>query len=295
MSNLHSAGAAHARKRYLIPIGGNELKSKDSEIYKRMVQLGGGTSARIAIVPTASSIPEERAKAYTDVFERFEPESIEVLMIDERSEAAEPAALKVAEEATVVMFGGGDQLRLSSIIGGTPLHEVFLRRYREGCVIAGSSAGAAAIPNIMIFQNHRFENYRRGGLEIAQGLGFVDGAIFDTHFVQRNRISRLVQAVATNPALLGLGIEENTGLVVEDEATAECIGTGTVIVVDGRDSGYTNISEVQSGQPFAITGLKYSVLTEGMSYNLPGREVFPTADRKVHLVGKREKAATAEE
>jgi cyanophycinase len=223
------------------------------------------------VIPTASSVPEERARTYADLFREFRPAGFEVLMIDRRSEAMDPRYMRIASQASAVMFAGGDQLRLSSILGGTPLLQVLQERYLDGCVIAGTSAGAAAIPNIMIFQNNHFQNYRRGGLEITQGLGFVGGVLFDTHFVQRNRVSRLVHAVATNPGLLGFGIEENTALVIENESLAECLGAGTVIVLDGSQSGFNTISDVENGRPFSITGLTYSVLNEGMFYDIPGR------------------------
>lgn len=265
--------------RTLIPIGGNELKSLDSAIFKLMMARGGGRDARIAVVPTASSIPEERGRIYEELFRGFEPASFDVLMIDRRAETSDPDYLEIVRRATIVMFTGGDQLRLSSILGGTPIHQLLLERYREGCVVAGTSAGAAAIPHIMIFQNNRFQNHLKGGLEITQGLGFASGMLFDTHFVQRNRISRLVHAVATNPGLLGFGIDEDTALIIEDETRAECLGAGTVIVVDGSRSTFNNISEVGNGKPFTVTDLTYSVLTEGMTYDFAARRCGISANR----------------
>ena len=147
------------------------------------------------------------------------------------------------------MFGGGDQLRLFSLIGDTPLHHALLKRYqRGGCIIDGISAGAAVLPEVMIFQNNRFRLFRKGGTEMIKGLGLIQDMIFDIHFVQRSRISRLVHAMATHPALLGLGIEENTGLIIENEQQSRVIGNGTVIVVDGsaiqiNHSGYAENRE----------------------------------------------------
>lgn len=264
-----------AKKRYLIPIGGNELKSLDSAIFREMVRLAGGTKARIAVIPTASAIPEERARVYAEFFQAFHPAALDVLMIDRRAEASDREVLKVVENCTAVMFAGGDQLRLSSILGGTPLHRTLLEKYQDGCVIAGTSAGAAAMSEIMIFQNNRFRSHRKGGLEITQGLGFLKGVVLDTHFVQRSRISRLVHAVATNPGLLGIGIEENTALVVENERRAACLGTGTVIIVDGREVVQNDIGEVANGQAFNITRLIYNVVTQGLGYDLATREAFP--------------------
>lgn len=223
--------------RFLIPIGGNEEKSEHSEIFKEMVELAGGRKARIVVVPTASETPKERAYDYQELFAAFKPESIHIVHIGERPDAGSAKLLKIIDEATLFMFGGGDQLRLSSLIGGTPLHQALLARYQSGaCVIAGTSAGAAVIPEIMIFQNNNFRSFLKGGTEMTKGLGLIQDMIFDTHFAQRSRISRLVNAISTNPALLGLGIGENTGLLIKDETTAKVIGNGTVIVMDGAAS-----------------------------------------------------------
>ena len=260
--------------RFLIPIGGNEKKTEDSVLFREVVSLAGGTKARIVIVPTASETPKERAGDYQELFSAFNPETIHTVHIGERPDAGSAELAKIVGEATLFMFGGGDQLRLSSLIGGTKLHRTLLERYRSGdCVVAGTSAGAAVIPEVMIFQNNRFRPYRKGGIEMTKGLGLISDIIFDTHFVQRSRISRLVNAVSTNPALLGLGIEENSGLRIEDETLAKVIGTGTVIVLDGSAIEIDHIGYAENGKPFAITNMLYSVLTPGMVYDLKRRTV----------------------
>lgn len=279
------------RRRFLIPIGGNEKRSIDSDIFRMMVELAGGARARIVVVPTASETPDERARDYEDLFSGFGPKSIETVHIGERPDAGSPELIRVVQEATLFMFAGGDQLRLSSLIGGTPLHTALLERYRRGgCVAAGTSAGAAVLPEAMIFQNNRFRLFRKGGIEMTKGLGLIEDTIFDTHFVQRSRISRLVHAVATNPALLGLGLEEDTGLLIENERSATVLGSGTVIVVDGRSIEINHIGYAENRQPFALTNVVYSVLTPGVVYDLhrrtvvdpgptgPARSIVPTRD-----------------
>lgn len=280
--------------RFLIPIGGNEKKSQDSEIFREMVELAGGPKARIVVVPTASEAPSERARDYQELFSSFSPEAVDTVHIGERSDAGSADLLKLIGETTLFMFGGGDQLRLSSLIGGTPLHRALQERYRAGgCVVAGTSAGAAVIPEVMIFQNNRFRVFRKGGLEMTQGLGLIPDMIFDTHFVQRSRISRLVHAVATNPALLGFGIEENTGLLIEDETKARVIGAGTVIVIDGSAMEINHIGYAENKDPFALTNVLYSILTPGVVYDLKRRAVVdagPIAPPK-SMVPKRKKKA----
>lgn len=261
--------------RLMIPIGGNERKTADSEIFRRMVALAGGPDARIVIVPTASEAPGERALDYHQIFSSFNPQDIHTIHIAERQDAGSPEILSIIAETTLIMFSGGDQLRLSSLIGGTPLHRALIDRYRAGdCVVAGTSAGAAVMPEVMIFQNNQFRLYRKGGIEITKGWGLIHDVIFDTHFVQRARISRLVHAVATNPALLGLGIEENTSLLIEDETIATVLGTGTVIVVDGSSIEINQIGFAENTKPFALTNVRYSVLTPGMVYDLKSRKVL---------------------
>ena len=278
--------------RFLIPIGGNEKKSEDSEIFQEMVDLAGGPKARIVVVPTASDTPGERARDYGELFSSFNPESIRTVHLGERSDASSAELTKIIGEATLFMFAGGDQLRLSSLIGGTQLHRALLERYQSGCcVVAGTSAGAAVIPEVMIFQNNRFRLFQKGGIEMTKGLGLIHDMIFDTHFVQRSRISRLVHAVSTNPALLGLGIEENTGLLIEDETRAKVIGAGTVIVVDGSAIEINHIGYAKNGDPFALTNVLYSVLTPGVVYDLKRRTVVdpgPIAPPK-SIVPKRQK------
>ena len=260
--------------RFLIPIGGNEKKSPDSEIFQEMVELAGGSHARIIIVPTASEIPDKRARDYELLFSQFNPESIQSVHIGERPDAKSPELCRIVREANLFMFSGGDQLRLSSLIGGTPLQSALVERYQAGdCVVAGTSAGAAFLPETMIFQNNGFRSFRKGGIETTKGLGLIKDMFFDTHFLQRSRISRLIHAVATNPALLGLGIEENTGLVVEDESTARVIGSGTVVVVDGRGIEINHIGYAANRAPFTLTNVVYSVLTSGVVYDLNSRTV----------------------
>ncbi len=261
--------------RYLIPIGGNEKKTPDSEMFRQMVAVAGGPEARIVVIPTASETPGERARDYQELFSAFRPKSIQTVHIGERPDAASPELIRVIEETTLFMFGGGDQLRLSSLIGGTPLHKALVARYRSGgCVVAGTSAGAAVLPEAMIFQNNGFRLFRKGGIEMTKGLGLIGDVIFDTHFVQRSRISRLVQAIATNPAMLGVGLDENTGLIIEDETRARVLGTGTVIIVDGSDIEINHIGYAKNREPFALTNVRYSVLTEGVVFDLEKRIVL---------------------
>ena len=176
-------------------------------------------------------------------------------MQDQRNSAGSAELCRIISETTLFMFAGGDQLRLSSLIGGTPLHRALVERYQAGgCVVAGTSAGAAVIPEMMIFQNNGFRLFRKGGIETTKGLGLSQDTIFDTHFVQRLRISRLVHDIATNPAVLGLGIEENTGLIIEDETMARVIGTGTVIVVDGSAIEINHIGYAENRSPLPVPG-----------------------------------------
>lgn len=260
--------------RYLFPIGGNESIKPDSVFFHTMLKHAGGDKARIVIIPTASDVAKERGLYYQKALSKFTYRSIHLVEIKERSDSSDPKLLKHVADSTLIIFSGGDQLRLSSLIGGTPLHTALIDRYLAGnCVITGTSAGAAFLPDIMIYQNRMFHAYQKGGIEMTKGLGLIQDVIFDTHFSERARISRLIHSVATNPSLLGFGLDENTGLLIEDETRAKVIGTGNVIVADGTHIDINHIGYVKNGESFTISNVIYSLLTPGVVYDMTQKRI----------------------
>ncbi|MEN9489107.1 MAG: hypothetical protein RL494_1372 [Bacteroidota bacterium] len=225
--------------------------------------------SRIEIITTASKIPKEIGPEYVKALNYLGASNVDVLNIERREQATDPEILDRLRAADVVMFTGGDQLRLTSILGGTVFDEVLLDKYRnEDFIYAGTSAGAAAASNNMIYQGSSSEALLKGEVKITSGLGLIDGVIIDTHFVQRGRIGRLFQAVVGNPKVLGIGLGEDTGLLITNGKQMEAIGSGLVILVDGREIKDTNLTQVELGQPISISHLVTHVMSKYDTFNL---------------------------
>ncbi len=225
--------------------------------------------SRIEVITTASKIPKEIGPEYVKALHYLGADNVDVLNIDRREQASEPEVLERLKACDVVMFTGGDQLRLTSILGGTPFHDILLDKYHnEDFVYAGTSAGAAAASNNMIYQGSSSEALLKGEVKITSGLGLIDGVIIDTHFVQRGRIGRLFQAVVGNPKVLGIGLGEDTGLLIKNNSMMEAIGSGLVILVDGKEIKDTNLTQVELGQPISINHLVTHVMSINDTFDL---------------------------
>jgi cyanophycinase len=225
--------------------------------------------SRIEVITTASQVPEEVGHEYVKAFSYLGVSNVGVLGIITREEAGSDEICSRLEKANIIVFTGGDQLRLTSILGGTAVHKILLKKYsHELVVVAGTSAGAAACSNNMIYQGSAHEALLKGEIKITSGLGFIDDVIFDTHFVHRGRIGRLFQAVVSNPVVLGVGLGEDTGLLITEGKKMEAIGSGLVILVDGRNIKHTNITEVDMGAPISIENLTVHVMAIGDLYDL---------------------------
>ena len=225
--------------------------------------------SRIEVITTASQIPVEVGNEYVKAFSYLEATNVGVLGITSREDANAGETTARLEAADIVMFTGGDQLRLTTILGGTSFHKILQKKYiNEPVVIAGTSAGAAACSNNMIYQGTAHEALLKGEVKITSGLGLINDVIIDTHFVHRGRIGRLFQAVVSNPIVLGIGLGEDTGLFISDGKLMEAIGSGLVILVDGRFINDTNITEVNMGEPISIENLRAHVMSKGDLYDL---------------------------
>jgi cyanophycinase len=237
--------------------------------------------SRIEIVTTASNIPEKVGEEYIRAYQQLDVTNIGVLNIKTREEANADANTQRLKDADVVIFTGGDQLRLSSIFGGTAFHHLLLDKYENTeIVIAGTSAGAAASSNNMIYQGSSQEALLKGEVKITGGLGLINNVIIDTHFVQRGRIGRLLYACASNPINLGIGLGEDTGLVITNGQTMEAIGSGLIILVDGTHMRNTNITDVEMGEPVSIDNLVVHVMAIGDTFDLRSKKMN-IAPRKV--------------
>ncbi len=225
--------------------------------------------SKIEIITTASTIPEEVGEEYINAFAQLDVMNVSVLNIKTREEANAPENIERLQVADVVVFTGGDQLRLTSIFGGTAFHHLLLEKYQnEEFIISGTSAGAAASSNNMIYQGSSHEALLKGEVKITGGLGFINNVIIDTHFVQRGRIGRLLYACASNPINLGIGLGEDTGLLIVNGNNMEAIGSGLVMLVDGTHMKDTNITDVEIGEPVSIENLIVHVMSLGDHYDL---------------------------
>lgn len=232
-----------------------------------------GIESRIEVIPTASQIPQIVGPEYKRAFEFLGAKDVHIMDLTRREEANSEELMKRAREADVVMFTGGDQLRLTSILGGTRFHDIILEKYiNENFVYAGTSAGAAAASENMIYQGSSSEALLKGEIKTTQGLGFIDNVLIDTHFVQRGRIGRLFQAVVNNPRTLGIGLGEDTGLFIyQNRMTA--VGSGLVILVDGRFIKDTNLTNINLGEPISIDNLTVHVMSQNDFFDLTTKEM----------------------
>ena len=227
----------------------------------------------IEIITTASQIPQIVGPEYKKAFEFLGVKTVKILDIQNREQANSDVIVERANTADIVMFTGGDQLRLTSILGGTRFHDAILRKYQEeNFIYAGTSAGAAAASENMIYQGTSHEALLKGEIKTTQGLGFMENVIVDTHFVQRGRIGRLFQAVVNNPRTLGIGLGEDTGLFIDGD-TMTAIGSGLVILVDGRFIKDTNLTNIELGQPISIDNLIVHVMSQNDYYDLKTKDL----------------------
>ncbi|MCC3154901.1 cyanophycinase [Hymenobacter sp. BT770] len=267
----------------LIAIGGHEDKTPNpgtdpeaeyapDAILRRFVDELRGKGP-VIVVPIASEDPKEAAKDYVDVFKSLGVDRVEVFDVRERAQALDEAGLELLNEAAGIMFTGGDQLRLTALLGGTPWLNRLKERYtHDEIVIAGTSAGAAAMSTPMIYQGRDNQGMRKDEIHITTGLRFLHDVAIDTHFVARGRIIRMAQIIATNPSCIGLGLEEDTGVVVTQGREIEVIGSGVVTVVEALTSTTTNIHLIKPGEPFTIRDLRVHILSNGERYTLPVQE-----------------------
>lgn len=230
--------------------------------------------SRIEILPTASTEPKESAQDYEDAFRRLGCDNIGVINISKRSEACDEEMVEKLRNADVLMVTGGDQMRLTSILGGTPFLDLLLEKYyHEDFIYAGSSAGAAGASNNMVFQGLSEVSLFKGKVRVTSGLGLINNAIIDTHFVTRGRIGRLLQIIVANPRLLGIGLEENAALLITEGNKMEAVGPGMTMIIDGRDIKDSNFNDIDDGEAISIENAVLHVMSKYDMYDLQTRKI----------------------
>ncbi|MCU7549090.1 cyanophycinase [Chitinophagaceae bacterium LB-8] len=273
-------------KGYLIAIGGAEDKGEEDKlrvkkldffeqgILRQIVELVGKKGIpKIELITTATSFPDEIAQIYKKAFKKLGIEQIGHLKLTSREDGDYKKNLERLEKSNCILFSGGDQLRLSSILGGTAFIEMVKEKYMDDhFVIAGTSAGAAAMSNTMICGGNADRAYMKGEVELNIGFGLIQSVIIDTHFDARGRFGRLVQAIAAQPAAIGIGLDEDTAVLIEKGTKLKAIGSSSVVVVDGSNVKRNNIADVHGGEPISISNLQVHVMARGDMFHLQSRE-----------------------
>lgn len=255
----------------LVIIGGNEDKTNECTILRKFIELAGGRQARIAILTTATELPREVGDEYRLLFTELGAASAGILYIANREAANDFHQVSEIEQATGIFFTGGDQLRLTSILGGSRVDKAIRRAYGKGAIIAGTSAGASVMSDTMIVGGDSSDTPKKSTISMAHGMDLLEDVVIDQHFAQRGRINRLLGAVAQNPYVLGVGVDEDTAVIVAPDGKMEVIGSQTVTVVDGKNIIHSNISESKPNESLAITNVMLHILPVGFGFDIRRR------------------------
>jgi cyanophycinase len=266
--------SSNEHRGWIIPIGGGEKKVKSSTILNRFVELCGGAEANIVVIPTASQL-EDTGHRYQVLFKELGAGTVSVAEIEVREDCHKENQIEMLEQATGIFMTGGNQLRLATIIGGTPVAKTMRRRNAEGTHIAGTSAGAAFICEHMIAFGKSGSTPRSGMATLSPGLGLTNRAIIDQHFRERDRLGRLLTALAYNPFATGIGVDEDTAAFIDPDNVIEVLGSGGLTIVDPTDLQHSSMADVRQGKPISLMGVKLHILLAGDTYDLKTNTATP--------------------
>lgn len=259
---------------FIIPIGGGEDRVKEMQIHRRFVELSGGAESDIVVIPTASML-EETGPDYNRIFSELGAGKVEFLPISRRVDCDNPDYVEMLDRATGIFMTGGNQLRLSAVLGGTLVAQKIRRRNAAGIPVAGTSAGASIMSEHMVAGGSNNSAPAEGNITLAPGMGLTNAVIIDQHFTQRNRLGRLLTASSFNPFLIGLGIDEDTAAFIGPDNVFEVVGSGTVTVVDASNLTHSSMWDAKRGEALSLLGLRLDVLGEGCRYDLTARQAYP--------------------
>ena len=269
-SNHHANDAARG---YIVPIGGAEEKFDNPEILDRFVEICGGKKARIAIIPTASEL-EDTGRNYEKLFRKLGIKHAEVLQLLTRKDCHDSAALAYLEKSDGVFMTGGNQLRLSTTLGGTPVAQMIRRRNAKGLHVAGTSAGAAFMPEHMIAGGDEGSTPSPTMVTMAPGLGLTNNFIIDQHFRQRDRLGRLLTALAYNPFAVGIGLDEDTAAFIRPGDDLEVVGSGGLTIIDPTNLSYSSMDRARKGDPVSLIDVKLHILIAGGRFEIANRKAI---------------------
>jgi cyanophycinase len=256
---------------WIVPIGGAENKENDPHILQRFVALAGGDAADIVVIPTASQL-NETGPRYQRLFTELGASAVEVMDFDTRRDCHERGRLDRLAKATGIFFTGGNQLRLSTLLGGTPVAKLIRNRNACGVTVGGTSAGASILSEHMIAFGDEGSSVMAGSVRLAPGLGLTNRFIIDQHFRQRDRLGRLLTALAYNPFAVGIGLDEDTAVFIGPDNTLDVVGSGGVTVVDAAGLTFSSMDAVAEGEPVCLLGLTVHILVAGATFNLHTRK-----------------------
>lgn len=258
----------------LIIIGGAEDKEGRKEILKKVCSCINKQKDILLVATIATEYPEEAAKKYKKVFKELEVNNIKILDIETRKDAFKEENVELINKASLIFFTGGDQLRITSLIGGTAIYESLKEAYSKGIYIVGTSAGASVMSDTMIVEGDDEDSPRKCTLKMAPGLGLIKDVIIDQHFAQRGRIGRLLTGIAQNPEVLGIGIDENTAIIVNRDGIIKVIGEGAAYFIDGSKITYSNVSESKSDEILSMNNVIVHVLTNNNKFDFFEKSPF---------------------
>ena len=261
------------KRGYIIPIGGGEDKLHNPEILQQFIELAGGADAVISVIPTASQL-DDTGHRYQQLFEELGAGQTHCLSINDREDAKKQEFVDLLNDSTAVFVTGGNQLRLSTILGGTPIAHAIRRLNAQGVHYAGTSAGAAIVSQHMIVGGDSGHVPTEGGVNLAPGMGLINTIIVDQHFNERNRLARLYSAVAFNPFLTGIGLDEDTAAFIDAKNRFSVVGSGSITVVDPSDIHYSSIADAAPGEALSLLNLKVHILAAGSRYDITERRAF---------------------
>ncbi|WP_291574039.1 cyanophycinase [Clostridium sp. UBA4548] len=264
----------------LIIIGGAEDKKGEKEILKEVCSKLDRENEKLVIATVATELPEEVGKEYTKIFKNLGVKNISILDIQDRTHAFEEKNVNMLKAASIVFFTGGDQLKITSLLGGTPLYKVIKDINEEGCIFVGTSAGASVMSDTMIISGANDDSPKKCTIKMAPGLGLIKDVIIDQHFAQRGRVGRLLGAIAENPECLGIGIDEDTAIEVSEKGYFKVLGSGAVYVIDASDISFTNVSEQNPEEILSMFNVKMHVLKSNDRFDLTKRQPFENKEEK---------------
>lgn len=262
---------ANQKRGYIVPIGGAEDKEGSARVLRKFLSVSGANRARIVIIPTASKL-EDTGRRYEKLFRQLGADEAKSLPIFSRDDAAKHEWLDYVEKANGIFVTGGNQLRLSTIIGGTPLAKAIRRANARGVTVGGTSAGAAILSEHMIAHGVEGHTPHAGDVALVPGFGLTNRIMIDQHFRQRDRLGRLLTALAYNPFAVGVGLDEDTAAFIDPHRKLQVVGTGAITIIDASELSHSSIAETKVGKPVCLTNVRLHVLIEGGSFDLETRK-----------------------